>query len=237
MIVQRSAYLADLSNNGQGSSSLPTETLMDGLKKCKFSVRGSHTADSLEEMVISAHPYTLYIGISAPTVTLTDVLDTVHDPPRTYFEHYLIEGLAPSSHLYSLLDKADHRLICTLAVNGRLDGLPLLSRIPSMSTNCARKPHNHSFITYLIPEYCTPLGKAKYYYIGVVAPTLIWRMQSLYLAEEASSHIRKLYDNWMKNNSISRNSSEYGGPDVNLILESITPRMAMENMNNERLEM
>ena len=203
----------------------------------KFSFRGNHTAESLEGMLLSAHPHTLYVGVPAPAITLRDILDADYDPPRTFFDHYLIEGLAPAEHLQTILEDSSHKLVCTLAVNGKLDGIPLLSRIAVSPGNLAKKTHNHAFMSHLIPEFCSPLGKAKYYFIGVVAPSLIWRLQSLYLAKEASDRVGTLYGEWITKYGKRCDDILSFTPDVNLSLEAITPRMAMECINSERLEM
>lgn len=237
MIAQRRAYLDDpahMVDESTAPSSEPPEPTQP-----KFSFRGNHTAESLEGMLLSAHPHTLYVGITAPAVTLRDILDANYDPPRTYFAHYFTEGLAPADHLQTLLENVSHRLVCTFAVNGKLDGIPLLSRNAASVGASAVKTHNHAFISHLIPEYCSPLGKAKYYFIGVVAPSLIWRLQSLYLAEEASDRVGELYGEWTTKygNHQQDDDATYRTPDVNLSLEAITPRMAMECMNSERLEM
>ena len=235
MIAQRRAYLKNPADNSdvvatQSSESvLPTQT--------KFTFRGDYAADSLEGLLLSAHPHTLFVGIPAPAVTLRDVLDAAYDPPRTYFDHYFNEGLAPAPHIQTLLEKPGHRLVCALAVNGKLDSIPLLGRISASTRVSTQSPHSHAFISHLIPEYCSPLGKAKYYFIGVVAPSLIWRLQSLYLAEEAGNQVGKLYGEWSTKFGSNKTAIDYRAPDINLTLEAITPRMAMESMNSERLEM
>eukprot|EP01034_Spumella_vulgaris_P022615 gene22615-28752_t len=48
-----------------------------------------------------------------------------------------------------------------------------------------RKNHSHSNAIYLIPDFCRPIGRVKWLTVGFVAPSIIWRIQSLLHSVEA----------------------------------------------------
>ena len=104
----------------------------------------------------------------------------------------------------------------------------------------------------MAPEFCRVVGEAKWFFCGLVAPSVIWRMQSLVLAEEARSAVMVLMDaaptvgksqeEIMIVNEVTELAKMTGVassvpivlPSSLIMLEAITPRMAGERLNSER---
>ena len=63
---------------------------------------------------------------------------------------------------------------------------------PSLRAAARHRRHRHALRTSLIPEFCRPLGKAKWMFVGLVAPAVIWRVQSLLIAVEVRSAVDHL---------------------------------------------
>ena len=114
------------------------------------------------------------------------------------------------------------------------------------------KRHTHSDSIMMAPEFCRVVGEAKWFFCGLVAPSVIWRMQSLVLAEEARSALMVLMDvaptvgrsqeEIMIANEVTELAKMTGVassvpivlPSSLIMLEAITPRMAGERLNSER---
>lgn len=126
---------------------------------------------------------------------------------------------------------------------------PILKRSNSGKNH---KRHTHSDSIMMAPEFCRVVGEAKWFFCGLVAPSVIWRMQSLVLAEEARSAIMVLVDaiptdmrsqeETMIENEVTelvkmtgvKSSMPIILPSSIIMLEAITPRMAGERLNSER---
>lgn len=123
-------------------------------------------------------------------------------------------------------------------------------------------------ISHFIPELCCPIGQASWYYAMNINPSVVHRLQSLFLSLEARTYIqrsmRQLEKDMYSRDEAERNADAEGGdsegkvegkvftaeqegeqedrfaqnaPSVALMLEALTPKMAMEDRNYERLEM
>ena len=163
--------------------------------------------------------------------------------PKTFYEHYCAEGLVPQEHLDRLARDDTHRMACALAVSGRLDGTQLLGRVTDSAVasaaaaagETAPRLHRHNTTSHLIPEYCLPLGRAKHYYTGLVAPGLLWRVQSLLLAHETGEHCQRLYREWQLSHCAPLDApAAMPMPSLAALLEAITPRMCLELIDSER---
>jgi ERCC4-related helicase/dsRNA-specific ribonuclease len=124
-----------------------------------------------------------------------------------------------------------------------------------------RRFHTHAAPLFLIPELCQVLGKCKWYAVGLVAPSLIWRIESLLLAVEAKNTLIKAIVKFDKNlqkhqqlnhstdqeefdfnlicHTLSEKSNEllFPVPKASLMLEAISPRLVGEMIDSERLEL
>ena len=115
------------------------------------------------------------------------------------------------------------------------------------------KPHTHSKSIMVVPEFCRVVGEAKWFFCGLVAPSVVWRMQSLVLAEEARAAIVTLMDAPRATDRSQVESKTERGevtglammmgmvsslpvilPSPSIMLEALTPRMAGERLNSER---
>jgi hypothetical protein len=175
---------------------------------------------------------------STETCSLHSVLDKAVDPDKTFFEYYTSENLAALDILKELYEDSTHTLLTALPVSGKMDATSMLLPATKGKNLEHAKPHRHSITSHLIPEFCSPLGKAKYYYIGMTAPCLVWRLQSLFLAQEAATHTKRLYKEWQVANhqDVETHHTEVV-LGAHLMLTAITPRMTLENINSERYEM
>lgn len=68
-----------------------------------------------------------------------------------------------------------------------------------------RKDHTHAAINMLIPEFIRVIGEAKWFYCGLAAPSVMWRVQSLLLAVEARKEILDLVDSFSTANPTIKN--------------------------------
>lgn len=60
----------------------------------------------------------------------------------------------------------------------------------------AHKNHSHALEVMLAPEFCRVIGEARWYYCGLSAPSVVWRIQSLLLAVEAREVVVQLMDDF-----------------------------------------
>lgn len=101
------------------------------------------------------------------------------------------------------------------------------------------KRHNHIPVSYLIPECCEVMGPAKWFFAGLAAPNIIWRLQSLLLAAEARERIVDSVKEYYQNNhyNCSPKSFDVEKPSLPLMIQCLTPRAINEGSDSERLEM
>ena len=218
----------------------------DILPTPKLRYRGDHTVVMLHEMLIATTPHNLYVGLPLrereKCCCLTDSMDKDSANTKTFFDHYRDSNLLSHDDLQNLVARSRFKMARVLAVNGKLDTLPMLARLTNVKEEMARKPHHHSFISHLPPDYCVILGLARYYYIGIVAPSCVWRLLSLILAAEATAFVRNLSQKHFVPSSLSPPADSKAvyfhlTPSLSIMLDAITPRMCMESMDSERLEM
>ena len=57
-----------------------------------------------------------------------------------------------------------------------------------------RKVHTHADSIMMAPEFCRVLGEGKWYFCGLVAPSVVWRVSSLALSVEARDSVVCLMD-------------------------------------------
>jgi hypothetical protein len=254
MIIQKQRYIeqgamlnSKLSVNGEGD------------KRFKNVYRGPYTPESLQGMVLSIAPHSLYIGVkSEKRKTLMSVMNPATDDTKTFYDHFIKEGSTPRADLDRIVADPTQHLVRALAVNGKLDAAALLGRVlyapgdDNMSPDNNRidssvtcKLHRHSYMSYLLPEFCTPLGRAEYYFTGLIAPCLMWRVQSIFSAIELRTSVGELYREWklthpglnMLEDDLDVTSSSSMVPGIMAHLEASTPRMCVELIDSERLEM
>lgn len=99
--------------------------------------------------------------------------------------------------------------------------------------------HNHSVAMHLLPETCHPLGKAKWFYFGLVAPCVAWRVQSILLGNECIEKLincAEKYNCTASSDPIDIHKFASTSPNSLDMLRAITFRCAAESFDNERLE-
>lgn len=64
-----------------------------------------------------------------------------------------------------------------------------------------RKAHTHADSIMMAPEFCRVLGEGKWYFCGLVAPSVVWRVSSLALSVEARDSVEHLMDAFSAANS------------------------------------
>ena len=99
--------------------------------------------------------------------------------------------------------------------------------------------HNHSVAMHLLPESCHPLGKAKWFYFGLVAPCVAWRIQTILLGNECIEKIincAEKYNSTASSDPIDIHKFVDISPNSLDMLRAITFRCAGESFDNERLE-
>jgi dsRNA-specific ribonuclease len=139
--------------------------------------------------------------------------------PVTYLQIHLKRYPMYKKEILALANNSDHYLIKAVSMIGKLTLHPLLTKTANryvkpqnFKTNyltgnvvsCIgikerrRKYHCHASVQYLIPQFCQVLGKCKWYAVGLVVPSLVWRLEALLLAVEARKTLLKAivnYDN------------------------------------------
>jgi dsRNA-specific ribonuclease/ERCC4-related helicase len=189
----------------------------------------------------------------------------------TFQEYYLGKGLvtwseiekmtsqqqtSPSPSSTSSLSSPQLPLIKAASLAGRLSLVQILDQVVSTSEIIEEK-HSHTVVSHLLPQHCHIIGEVKWMMIGLVAPSMIWRIQSLLLAVEAREKIRQLMPPKESLETIprcpyfapspvssgdrnptsqSQSSSEYQLPSPSLMLKALTPRLTQEILDSERLE-
>lgn len=107
------------------------------------------------------------------------------------------------------------------------------------SINNVSRYHNHSVTMHLLPESCHPLGKAKWFYFGLVAPCVAWRVQTILLGNECVEKIincAETYNSTVFSDPIDIQRFVSISPHSLDMLRAITFRCAGESFDNERLE-
>lgn len=85
---------------------------------------------------------------------------------------------------------AAHELIRATGVTARLSLVQILQNsVDVNSITSAPSVHNHSSSTHLLPSQCKALGRSRWYYCGLIQPTIIWKLQGLLLAMEVRTLI------------------------------------------------
>jgi dsRNA-specific ribonuclease len=139
--------------------------------------------------------------------------------PVTYVQIHLKRYPMYKKEILALANNPDHYLIKAVSMIGKLTLHPLLTKTANryvkpqnFKTNyltgnvvsCIglkerrRKYHCHASVQYLIPQFCQVLGKCKWYTVGLVVPSVVWRLEALLLAVEARKTLLKAivnYDN------------------------------------------
>lgn len=98
-------------------------------------------------------------------------------------------------------------------------------------------------VNHVLPHSCTPLGRARWHYVSIFYPSVVTRLKSLLLAEEARACVLTLMpvssSSYSNSDVTSKSTSHHHDrhhrlPTVNEILQAITPRAAKESIISER---
>jgi dsRNA-specific ribonuclease len=171
--------------------------------------------------------------------------------PITYRDYYLSKGLITQSEVQALAEISPSLpLVQSVSLAGRLSLVQILDQVVTKAV-IIEEEHTHSAVTYLLPQHCEIIGEVKWMMIGLVAPSMIWRIQSLLLALEAREKISLLMPPneplqviqscpYLKHlppsPSLSTDANNYQLPSPSLMLKALTPRMTQEILDSERLE-
>jgi endoribonuclease Dicer len=175
-------------------------------------------------MIISHHRGMLCTPVQKQTceVTLKDVMK----PGTTYLQHLIAKSAYPAERLQMMSKLETHRLIGVTSVVGKFSAENLLSVVEHIEVN-----HSHTpTVSHLLPEACTVLGPLRYYCLGLMLPSVLWRLQSCFLADECLRYVEFCAENK------EESSAKITYPSIPMILEALTPRMAHEIFDSERLE-
>jgi hypothetical protein len=82
-----------------------------------------------------------------------------------------------------------HELIRACGVVPRLSLFQILKN--TQEDKFANVPHSHSSITHLLPSQCKILGRSRWFFCGLVLPSILWRIQGALLATEVSVLLSK----------------------------------------------
>lgn len=169
---------------------------------------------------------------------------------RSFLEHFKMKRLVAESELEELARNADHRLTQSLMISPINSHFQLVDRVDCgyddlqslpLDNDDAPKNSNHKkireSICHLIPEYCVSLGRSAWYYMGMLSPAIIYRIQGHMLSYELKVQFENL--------PLSADRSEDGplsqypfpiNAPICLIQEALTARMAHDSFDSERLE-
>jgi hypothetical protein len=174
-------------------------------------------------------------GYVQKRVTLRDVMGKMKGKASTFFEFYLAKELIPVEDLKAMRDNSSHQLLPVYGVPGRGAAENLLHEI---NADTAGQHLHRPTVTYMLPELCFSLGSLIDYNIGTMVPGLMWRVQSLFLAKECLDYIHLLSRQVdTEDIHLPQQQLELQFPNLELMLEAMTPRMAREAFDSERIEM
>ena len=80
---------------------------------------------------------------------------------------------------------AGHGLIRAASVPGRLSLVQILKQGHPPTTAA----HSHTAVTHLLPAQCKVLGRSRWFYCGLIQPSIVWRVQGLLLAAEVKTSL------------------------------------------------
>jgi hypothetical protein len=75
-----------------------------------------------------------------------------------------------------------HALIRAAAVPARLSLVQILKNTPPGAFSSGA--HSHTAITHLLPAQCKALGHSKWFFCGLIYPSIMWRVQGLLVSME-----------------------------------------------------
>lgn len=146
---------------------------------------------------------------------LSRLNDRIPNSNVTYREHFAKRNTEFLSLIDRMGEDPNYRLAKSFPVTSILTLHDLLK---------ASHAKEKSEINDVVLEGCQLLGNAKWYYVSLILPGLAHRIKSLQLAEEALD--------W----ATAKVSNKFDFEDIALMLEAITPKLALEHLNSEKLE-
>jgi len=270
-----------------GSGGTDIESKGTTSKSMKFPLLYNHKREDLVGQLFSRDKECIYVGVEDvqeggeinSALTFDDVMrEGKHkvregkssgqvandrDSPtldETYLQYYLSKGRLTMERADAMRESNSHELIRAMGVNMRLSLIQILRN--TQSESYASAAHNHTSITHLLPSQCKLLGRGRWFFCGLVVPSITWRVQSLLLSIEArnvlsqklslkqnlsGSLFQKMKESIRKQTSCSGSSffgvndvqisnSTTALPSANMMLAALTPRLALEIHDSERLE-
>ena len=110
----------------------------------------------------------------------------------TFREYYLSKAQITESDVAKIeqhnSSSSSILLVKSASLAGRLSLVQILDQVITNS-DIIEEEHTHTLVSYLLPQQCLIIGEVKWMLIGLVAPSMIWRIQSLLLALEARNKI------------------------------------------------
>lgn len=206
--------------------------------------------------------------------------------PVTFKELFQRRHQHHGEFVEKLAEDPNHRLFRVVTIVNKLTLHCLFTKTPKMtkdaylnvaSSSNVSKPavfHTHSNPLYLLGEFCRPIGRAKHYMTGLMAPSIVWKIIGLVHADEARNEIgriiygfslsksdqnsqqlanvEEMYTSDRSQSSDIANLNKGGDnddtfanldknvlkmPSVKVMFEALTPRLAGEIVDSERLEL
>jgi dsRNA-specific ribonuclease len=185
--------------------------------------------------------------------------ETAEHQEITFQDYYLSKGLATGAEIEKMVkthqqtSSSQLPMIKAASLAGRLSLVQILDQVVSQS-EIIEERHSHTVVSHFLPQHCHIIGEVKWMMIGLVAPSMIWRIQSLLLAVEAREKIRQLmppkesletiprcpyFASSSSSSSAERDPTsppDYQLPSPSLMLKALTPRLTQEILDSERLE-
>lgn len=209
------------------------------------------TTDSLVDKLFCRSADEWYVGYDdSDAVSFSDVMKYVSTKPDinlleegaplevtetaiTFADHYRKKNIIPDSDLDKFTSDSEHRLVSCFSISRRITLQILLRGVINHAKGRPAK-HKHVQHSHLPPEYTCILGDALWFFMGQSLPSVIWRLQAILLAHEANFAVCSII-----RNNVPINEAEFvtglNIPSM-LTLEAHTPRLSIEDVNNERLE-
>ena len=191
------------------------------------------------EGVIVSHHYGLFsVPVPEEPKKLTDVMMEIRGKRIEYHEYFLRKGKITEERINELHRDSSFELMPVRGVHIKCSAENLLTP-PNREIDTSCSVRNVDGVRYLLPEMCFEIGSLHHYSCGILFPCIIWRVQSVFIAHECLRDIHRLFDRNREGSSSMKACSqkELRIPSLTLILEAITPRMALETIDCERLEM
>lgn len=199
-----------------------------------------YSKDLASEGVIVSHHYGLFsVPVPEKPKKLTDVMMEIRGKRIEYHEYYLKKQKLTEERINELHRDSRFELMPARGVPIKCSAVNLLAS-PDFENEVSSLPREEDDnVKYLIPEACYEIGLLRHYSTGILFPCIIWRVQSVFITQDCLSDLRLLFNQNNQSSRVMGTRPEEGPqlPPLTLLLEAMTPRLAHESIDCERLEM